>query len=239
MTVDTQSSEFESAMKAGRAALQAPGYKLAAARFDVAATSAPTDEDFGKAMQMKGVSLRMLADYDEALLALNIAQGVAHRLGNARLEGAVYRDLGQTVHAQAMSMYDAVERHILMESAALYYKRSMNLLVTVDFIEYNASKGFYALLEHDRGNHKTGLRLLRDANLSLRQGNHRVYEFNNLIRLMRISIVDRVLYLPRAIWLTRQLDTEGNKAGQLQRVLATLPGDKAYVLLKRLKQQSK
>ena len=218
-------STFEYAMSFGHEALDKGDLQEAQGRFAAAVAEADTSDEKAKSLQMLGVALRLHKDLRSAEVRLLAALENALD-NNPTLRYKILRDLGMVyldTKRVSESRYEFTASH-----------QGLKRVLGDHDAETLASLGFLgrSYLHEDN---KTAKKYLLEAADGLR-GQHDVYELNNLIWLLRASVLSRLRRGPRAIQLALRL---GNKQRLIEAVILIFTGEHVYHAVKHLKSRKR
>lgn len=177
--------------------------------FEDAVDCAGSADEKASALQMQGVTQRLLGELDASMETFKLALSTTY---DTVLKARITRDLG-------MTYLDQGELRLAGEASLVSYT---TLTRCHELVEAAMSRGFQgrvALLSRSR---EMAIKLLREADKVLAGGNNRDYELNNLIWLMRASFPDRFTGLPRAIRLVKQT---GQSRRRKELVVIVIGGD--------------
>lgn len=220
-------------MKAGNGCLQTGHFKSALGLFALALAYASKPTETARAEQALGITFRVLGVLDDAQRMLERAEKTARSTDDAILIGSVERDLGEVWHDKALSADTTELSEEYFDTAEEHFNNSFVAFSDVDLAETYTTSGFLGATLIDRG-FKEGLSRLQSADTVLIKCDNRVYELNNLVRLIRYSPpLKRWTYLPRALRLT---SLNSNSSGDRKKVYAALAGNTFFQWAKRRKQ---
>lgn len=162
-------------------------------------------------------ALRLSGDLKKAEGLLNNSIGFAVRCNSKRMEIQLEKSLAAVYIEMAKSNDEAIEKVCNLKHGS----RIMNALNKNNSIDAAASDGFSARTTFLYGKRSNAAKVFLTTHKSL-SGKHDMYEFENLIWLMRASIKYRYVFLRRAIHLSKV--TESNGQANLKMVLSLAIG---------------
>lgn len=185
--------------------------------FEDAVNYAGSADEKASALQMQGVTQRLLGELDASMETFELAFATTY---DTVLKARITRDLG-------MTYLDQGKLRLAGEASLVSYT---TLTSYHELVEAAMSRGFQgrvALLSRSR---EMAIKLLREADKVLTSGNNRDYEVNNLIWLMRASHLVRFTGLPRALHLVKQT---GQSRRRKELVVIVIGGDRLYRFLRK------
>lgn len=210
-------------MEYGHTALASGDLAMARRHFSDAYYSGQ-DNTVSRGAQMAGVVYRLLGDYVVAHDWLDSAlKCVGPNDPNRGLRlAAIYRDKAEIFHDQWLYEPNADKESLRASAEAMFIESERALMLYPpptkqhDMLEESrATNGFYGLFMAETGRWKEGVEKLRESASDLHLLGNRRYEFNNLVRLLRISLTARIFRLPRAVWLVFNVEL-GIEASRLE-----------------------
>ena len=185
--------------------------------FEDAVDCAGSADEKASALQMQGVTQRLLGELDASMETFKLALSTTY---DTVLKARITRDLGMTYLDQGKIRLAGED--FLVSYTVLYRNNEL--------AEAAMSKGFQGRAKLMEGSRRDAVRLMREADKVLASGDNRDYELNNLIWLMRASHIVRFTGLPRAFRLVKQT---GQSRRRKELAVIVIGGDWLYRLLRK------
>ncbi len=152
-----------------------------------------------QALQMMGITYRLVGKYDNARQAFDLAvfYAQANRVAIARIN----RDIGMVDLDEATR--SGVNLRLVGHAEVLFVASRNELLELGEPVEAAASNGFYGRALFIKGERRLAISALRRAHDGL-AGKNDTYELNNLVWLARASQASRFIHTHRAWKLARR-----------------------------------
>ena len=218
-------------LQQGRDALQQGRYFEAVDRYNRARARAAAENDnhlLAQATQMYAVCLAQAGELHLAVLHSEKAVDIAIKTGDDLLYARALRDLGRQYHLYMLLCRKTnrpIDSRGYMEKALITLVNALNNFeLRHDEAEASVTRGMYGHLLADIGSRSVGVSEISAADKMLQKSESRVFETNNLVKLIRTSpLHHRLNLLPRAFKLTTR---DSASPGSRKKVWAALLGNK-------------
>lgn len=238
MTETKRITETHYTMERGHELLEEGKTRAALLHFMNLAKEESDTEQRIRALQMSGVCLRLIGQYENAVSYLKRAKELLSSTSHhTRLRAAVHRDLGAALNKLGLVQKSP---EVLREAMDEYRKSAEILKASLQesnltsqdckvlLAEKATTQGSRGLLLFEMGVKSTGIREIEQADTTLfnLDQNFEVYQLNNLVRLMRVSTILQRWHL---LDLALKLTSKGSRSsGSRKRVWLAMLGNRLY-----------